>query len=135
MTDPADKSGADPDARELVLATLLGEGADNVALAIFIYDDQGRYVAVNRRAAELLGYSREELLTRHVGDFTDGGLADASVLQRAGQRQGVRVVHRKDGSSSTIAYLIAPTRVATFDFHFGVVWELAPDDPRAAGAR
>jgi PAS domain-containing protein len=73
-------------ARELVLSTLLGDGADNVQLGIFVYDDQGSYVAANHHAAELLGYSREELLARHVGDFTEAGV-DPAALLRAERRE------------------------------------------------
>jgi PAS domain S-box-containing protein len=120
-------------AREIVLSTLLGDGADNVKLGIFVYDDQGAYVAVNAYAAELLGYSREELLTHRVGDFTEGTI-DPAVLARTERREGVRRVRRKDGSEVTVAFVVGPTRVSTFAFSFCLVWELDPSDPRAANA-
>lgn len=44
----------------------LVEGA---ADGIFIVDPAGRYVDVNRRGAELLGYSREEILQRSIADL------------------------------------------------------------------
>jgi PAS domain S-box-containing protein len=109
-------------ATELLLTTLLAEGADNAELGIFIYDDQGKYVAANRYAAELLGYTREELLAHHVGDFSDGGV-DPAVLARLERRHGTIVVRRKDGSEITVSFVVAPTRVSTFSFLFAVVWE------------
>jgi PAS domain-containing protein len=70
--------GASPSGREqaanVVQTTPLGDGGDNGELGIFVYDDDGTYVAVNRQAAELLGYPRAELLPRHVADFTEGGI-------------------------------------------------------------
>jgi PAS domain S-box-containing protein len=110
-------------AAELLLGTLLADGADNAEVGIFIYDDRGAYVAANRYAAELLGYTREELLTRHVGDFSDGRV-DLSVLDRLERRQGTRVVRRKDGSELSVSFVVAPTRVSTFSFFFAVVWEV-----------
>jgi PAS domain S-box-containing protein len=112
---------------------LIGEAGECAALAISVYDDDGRYVAVNRRAQELLGYSREELLAHDVGDFTSGGI-DRSVLLRSQVREGVRVVERKDGTTFPAAFVVAPTRLAGLDFFVSVWWEIAPEDPRAGGA-
>jgi PAS domain S-box-containing protein len=50
------------DAQDLIQTTLLGEAAENAPLGIFVADDEMGYIAVNRRACELLGYDREELL-------------------------------------------------------------------------
>jgi PAS domain S-box-containing protein len=126
--------GGREQAADVVQTTLLGDGVDNVELGIFVYDDDGKYVAVNRQAAELLGYPRAELLTRHVADFTEGGI-DRRVLLRHERREGVRVVRRKDGSEVTVAYVVAPTRIGSIGYCLGVVWPLAPEDPRAVGAR
>lgn len=112
-------------AGELLLGTMLADGADNVELGIFIYDDQGAYVAANRYAAELLGHTREELLTHHVGDFVDGGV-DPALLARLERRHGTRIVRRKDGSELTVSFVVAPTRVSTFSFLFAVVWADEP---------
>ena len=118
---------------EIVLASLLGDGAEHASVGLYVYDDEGKYVAVNRYGAELLGYDRNDLLSRDVGDFTPGGL-DRRVLLRQERREGVRTVRRKDGSEIVVAFLVAPTRVASLDFFLSVVWELDPDDPRVASA-
>ena len=49
--------------------------------------------------------------------------------------EGVRMVRRKDGSETPVAYVVAPTRVGNFAYFFGVVWELGRDDPRARNAK
>jgi PAS domain S-box-containing protein len=119
--------------REIVLSSLLGDGAENAEVGIFIYDDDGRYVAVNRYAAELVGYARDELLQHDVADFTAGGI-DRSVLLRPERREGVRLVQRKDGTAVPVAFVVCSTEVSSLGFHLAVVWKLDPDDPRAAGA-
>jgi PAS domain S-box-containing protein len=118
---------------DIVLASLLGDGADHAEIGLFIYDDDGNYVAVNRFGADLLGYDRGELLEHDVGDFTAGGI-DRTVLLRLERREGVRVVRRKDGSERTVAFIVTPTQVGSLWFYLAVVWELDPDDPRAATA-
>jgi PAS domain S-box-containing protein len=118
---------------DVVLASLLGEGAEHAEIGLFIYDDDGKYVAINRFGADLLGYDRDELLAHDVGDFTTGGI-DRSVLLRLEQREGVRIVQRKDGSRAPMAFVVTPTRVGSFWFYLAVVWELAEDDPRASAA-
>jgi PAS domain S-box-containing protein len=118
---------------DIVLASLLGDGTENAEVGVFIYDDDGKYVAINRHGAELLGYDRGDLFTRDVGDFTAGGI-DRDVLLRPERREGVRVVQRKDGSEKVVAFLVTPTQVGSLGFYLAVVWEIDRDDPRAAGA-
>lgn len=118
---------------DIVLASLLGDGAEHAEVGLFIYDDDGKYVAVNRYGAELLGYDRGELLEHDVGDFTAGGI-DRSVLLRRERREGTRVVRRKDGSEQPVAFVVTPTQVGSLWFSLAVVWELAADDPRAVDA-
>jgi PAS domain S-box-containing protein len=134
MTDtPVTPPPRHPPTPDIVLASLLGDGAEHAEIGIFIYDDDGRYVSINRYGADLLGYDRSELLTRDVGDFTEGGI-DRSVLQRREQREGTRIVERKDGTRVPVAFVVTPTQVSSLWFYLAVVWELAPDDPRAASA-
>ncbi len=118
---------------DVVLETLLGDGAEHAEIGMFIYDDDGKYVAINRYAADLLGYDRSELLAHDVGDFTEGGI-DREVLLRQERREGVRIVNRKDGTRKTVAFVVTPTQVGSFWFYLAVVWELTDDDPRASAA-
>jgi PAS domain S-box-containing protein len=127
--DPLDRAPTP----QVVLQALLGEAGELAGVGISVYDDDGRFVAVNEHAAELLGYTREELLTRDVADFTEGGI-DRTVLLKAEIREGVRLVHRKDGTAVPVAFVVAPTRVANIGFFISVFWELPDDDPRAREA-
>jgi PAS domain S-box-containing protein len=121
------------DARGLVFETLILEAFECAQMAICVYDDHGRYVAVNRCATEILGYSREELLAHDVGDFTEGGI-DRSVLLSDEHREGVRLVTRRDGTKVPAAFVVTPTRVAGLPYFVSVWWTLAPDDPRVSDA-
>jgi PAS domain S-box-containing protein len=58
-------------AARLGQVALLGEAAECVAgVAIFVWDEDRNYVAVNEAACELLGRSRAEILKMKVGDMT-----------------------------------------------------------------
>lgn len=121
------------DVSDLVLGALLADAVEGAKLGLFVYDEEGCYIAVNRAAADLLGYAREELLRLDVGDFTPGGL-DRSILQASARREGVRKLRRRDGSDVVVAFLVVPTRVSSLAYHLAVVWPLEPDDPRALDA-
>ena len=120
-------------ARDAVLETLLLDAIDSARIAICVYDEEGRYVTVNECACAILGYSREELLSHDVGDFTAGGI-DRTVLLSDEHREGVRVVTRRDGSTVPVAYVVTPTRVANLPYFVAVWWTLGDEDPRSADA-
>jgi PAS domain S-box-containing protein len=118
---------------DLLHEALLGEAAESAFFAITVYDDDGRLVAANRRASELLGYSREELLAFDVGAYTEGGF-DRSRLFTQEMREGVRLVRRKDGTQVPVAFVVAPSRLAGLPYFVAAWWQLAEDDPRATAA-
>src|SRR5581483_1019784 len=59
------------DATRIAQLAILGEAAEClVDVAIFVWDDDRNYVAVNDVAVDLVGRSREEILRMKVGDMT-----------------------------------------------------------------
>ena len=118
---------------DLILGSLLADAVESAKIGLFVYDEEGRYIAVNRCGAEMLGYPRDELLRLDVGVFTDGGI-DRSLLQLTSRREGVRRIHRRDGSETVAAFVVVPAKVSSLAYHVAVVWELEPDDPRALDA-
>ena len=118
---------------DLLHEALLGEAAESAFFAISVYDDDGRMVAINRRATELLGYSREELLSYDVGAFTEGGF-DRTRLFTQQMREGVRLVRHQDGSQTPVAFVVAPATLAGLPYFVAVWWQLAADDPRVPSA-
>jgi|DewCreStandDraft_5_1066085.scaffolds.fasta_scaffold01429_10 protein-histidine pros-kinase len=77
----------------------LFEGA---ADAIVLVDARGRYIEANAAATALLGYTRDELLQKRVGDLIAAGpagvLAAFARLRREGQLEGEAELRRKDGT-------------------------------------
>jgi PAS domain S-box-containing protein len=132
---PTSRSGHDddvPNPRSLPLlqATLLGDGADHAEVGIFIFDEDGNYIAANEHGAHLLGLTRKELLTHRAGDFTVGNPPPADILPES-RRESAQMIRRADGRWIPVAFVVVPTRVSGLSFRISIVWELAADDPRA----
>jgi PAS domain S-box-containing protein len=114
-------------AHPLIQASLLGEALEHGPLAVFVFDDDLRYVAVNSYACTLLGYTREELLTLRAGALAASGdaLNDyAEVVGGARPEGRVRVV-RKDGRHIMLRFRAYETKVAGMTFYVGAAW---PED-------
>jgi PAS domain S-box-containing protein len=101
-------------AEPLIQASLLGEALDRGPVGILVADEDMRYVAANEYAAELLGYTREELLALRVTEVVadDGADADFRAFVRNGTQRGTSTLRRKDGGALTISYHAAETRIA-----------------------
>ena len=74
------------------LRSLMEQASDG----IFVADEKGRLTDVNKRACELLGYSRAELLEKHVMDLI--AISDAADLSADQAILVERPVRRKDGT-------------------------------------
>jgi PAS domain S-box-containing protein len=114
-------------AEPLIQASLLGEAIDHGPVAVFVADDDLRYIAVNEFACSLLGYSREELLGLRVTDVAKNAETQAEyadfVAHRA--RDGQTCLLRKDGSEVAIAYRASETTVAGMRFYVAIGWPVA----------
>ena len=108
-------SAADP----LIQAALLGEAVDNGPTPVFVADEDRRYVAVNRRACELVGYTREELLELRVDDVASGIPGWHEMLEN-GLFEGIAELRRKDGSVVRFTYRAGETVVAGMSVYVSV---------------
>ena len=106
----------------MIQATLLGDALDGARLAVFVADDELRYVAVSRFAAEMLGYSREELLGLRVTDVARSPKAprEYEELVSDGRREGTAVLTRKDGNEIEFRYIATETRLAGMPLYLSV---------------
>jgi PAS domain-containing protein len=102
---------------------LLGEAVDCVGdVAVFVWDEDRHYVAVNQAACRLVGRTRDELLKMRVGDLTPNR---ASPLFEDVQHAGVHVgVHRFDGGA--VNFLTTRTKIAGLPYMVSICWQ-APE--------
>jgi PAS domain S-box-containing protein len=98
----------------LVQASLVGEAIDQGPVLVFVADEDLNHVAVNQFACDVLGYTREELLSRKVTDIT------AEAFFTAASDAGRARLRRKDGTELEIDYRAAKTRVAGLSLYVSV---------------
>jgi PAS domain S-box-containing protein len=95
---------------------LLGEALMTGDSALLVTDDEGRYLAANDSALELLGYSREELAAINARDVTtrsDEEIAEVyAMLKRAPSVPHRARFRRKDGVVSSIDAVAVESKVA-----------------------
>ena len=122
-------------AAPLVQISLLGEAIDGAPVAVLVADDHGRYLAVNRYACELLGYTREELLTMSVYDSGVGDDVEAHFQDflTAREQRGVYDVRRKDGSTLQFRYRAGKTAIASMTCFIAVGVEVAAGESPPSG--
>lgn len=78
-------------------------------VARLVADNQGRYVDCDDFACELLGYTREELLSLSVWDLTPAlneidGLLMWQEFIRVGAQAGIYWLQRKDGTTIEVEF-------------------------------
>ncbi|MCX5975405.1 MAG: PAS domain S-box protein [Coprothermobacterota bacterium] len=89
---------------------------DQAADAVFLHDESGRIVDVNRKACQSLGYSREELLFKSIVDIDPKAIALekgklwGNIL--AGEQVTLESCHiRKDGSVIPVEVTLSSVRI------------------------
>jgi PAS domain S-box-containing protein len=118
--------------QDLVQETLLGEALEHAPVGAIVLDEQGRYLAANRMACELSGYSREELLGGGARALAlDPGTVPMTMARMASGdlRGGTAQMRRKDGSAITCDYRVGATRSGGLPFFVIVFWEPVGSDP------
>src|SRR4051794_41474817 len=101
-------------AEDLLQASLLGDAVDAAPIAVYVGDDDFRYLAVNRAACELLGYTRDELIRLRLGDVvtsSDDRLREA--YRRCQQKRtppGGTGVRREGGGTRPGGYTAVAAR-------------------------
>jgi PAS domain S-box-containing protein len=111
----------------LVQSILLGDAVEHAPVAIFVADEEMRYVAVNQYACDLLGYTREELLEKRITDvarYAEAPEEFKEMLVR-GELSGVTMVARKNGSEVRLRHRSSETTIAGLLYYVAVSW---PED-------
>jgi PAS domain S-box-containing protein len=101
-------------AEGLIQNALLGEAVDRGPALVFVADETMRYIAVNTRACEVLGYTRDELLALSVKDVAREPTSphEYDQMLARGFRQGDAILTRKDGSTFPFTYRAEKVTVA-----------------------
>ena len=116
------------DAGRLIQISLLGEAIEFLPVAVFVFDDAGRYVAVNGPASEITGYSRDELLSMRLGQLADNpaeAISSYRAIAEGQASEGRTRIRRKDGSAVDISFRGGESKVGGMPFYVGVAWEAA----------
>jgi PAS domain S-box-containing protein len=118
----------------LVQASLLGEAIDPGPVAVMVADEDGRYMAVNRFACDLLGYTREELLGLGMHDVAGagGGNGALAALVATSRWEGDSELTRKDGTVLRVSWMARETRVAGMTLYVSVGRPVGPPSLSAA---
>jgi PAS domain S-box-containing protein len=118
---PSSSGRADPQLQR----ALLGEALDTAALAVFVFEDDEHYVAVNDAACELSGYTREELLDlplRGLAADPEQTLENLEQVASGERTAGSARMQRKDGTVVDVEYRAARATIAGMPFLVAVYW-------------
>ena len=116
-------------AHTLFQQTLLGDAAEHAEIGIMVWNEERRYVAVNRFACQMLGVTREELLGSQVGD--QNPTAAARERSRRRSRSCPPPVARRSRTASSVDWMTMASDVAGLPHILGLMWE-ARDPTRKA---
>ena len=109
-------------AESLIQKSLIGEALEEAPVLVFVADETMKYVAVNKRACDVLGYSRTEFLELRVSDVAAYPMAEDEYADMVadGSRSGTSELRCRDGSTVTLRYIASETKVATLTFYVSV---------------
>jgi PAS domain S-box-containing protein len=107
---------------------LVYDAVDRSSALIFVADDEMRYLAVNSRACEVLGYTRAELLSLRVTDIAVAADADDLYreMMRTRSQQGDVNLRTKDGDLLPFFYSASEVRVAGIGYWVSIGF-VSPD--------
>jgi len=109
------------EALDVAQLALLGEAFECVGeVAVFVWDDDRNYVAVNNAACKLVGLPREELLGRRVGFASVEPAVDD--VQRRPFTRGGSSFRRADGQEVELEWVTMRTHVAGLSYMASVCW-------------
>ena len=110
-------------ALDLAQVTLIGEALAAAPVAVFVWDEDRNYAAVNDAACSLVGLSRDELLRTKVGDLTpDGAAPHFDEVQRRKWLVGSLTFTRTDGVPVELEWVTFQTTLAGLPYMASLCW-------------
>jgi PAS domain-containing protein len=111
----------DARAHTLIQQTLLGDAAEHAEIGLLVWNEERRYVAVNRFACEILGVSREALLGAKVGDQNPTAAARDAIEESLEELPAFGRTPLPNGK--TVDWITVASDVAGLPHIVGVMWE------------
>lgn len=112
-------------ARALIDTVLVGEALEHGPVAVFVFDEEGRYLAVNGMACSLLGYTRDDLLSRRIGELsvlTPGEAVQSYLAAMEAGTEATTDVRHANGSIVRLHFRAGAAKVAGMPVFVGVAW-------------
>jgi PAS domain S-box-containing protein len=111
------------DALQILQRSLLGEAIDLVVgVAVFVWNEERHYVAVNEEACRLVGLERDELIGMPVGDLSpDRATSDIARVREGDVTDGSSTFTRPDGEVVELSWTTVHTRVAGLPYMVSIV--------------
>jgi PAS domain S-box-containing protein len=112
------------EARRILQRALLGEAVDGATgTAVFVWNEDRNYVAVNEEACRLVGLGRDELIGMPVGDLSpDHAEGDIARTRDAPFLRGSSTFTRRSGEKVELDWVTMHTTVAGLDYMISLVW-------------
>jgi PAS domain S-box-containing protein len=99
---------------------LLGEAAECMGgVAVFVWDDDRTYIAVNTAACELVGLSRDELLRMRVGDLAPDRASP--LFEEMVRQHGPHAGTMRFGGGE-LRFVTTQTKIAGLPYWVSVCW-------------
>ncbi len=108
-------------AHTLIQQTLLGDAAEHAEIGVMVWNEERRYIAVNRCACQILGTTREELLGAQVGDHNRSDAARAAIETALDELPAMGRTPLPNGT--VVDWLTVASDVAGLPHIVGLMWE------------
>jgi PAS domain S-box-containing protein len=106
------------DTQQLLQRSLLGEAIDLLEdVAVFVWNEERNYVAVNEAACRLVGLTRDELIGMRVGALTaNDAVEEIHAARTTTPFEGTSSFTRPDGVEVRLTWITLHTKVAGLDY-------------------
>jgi PAS domain S-box-containing protein len=110
------------DTQRLLQRSLLGEAIDLLEdVAVFVWNEERNYVAVNEAACQVVGLTREELIGMRVGTLSSSEtVAQIDEIRRTTPFDGKSSFVRPDGTKVDLEWTTVHTKVAGLGYMVSV---------------
>lgn len=111
------------DALRILQRSLLGEAIDCLeGIAVFVWNEERNYVAVNEEACRLVGLGRDALIGLPVGELSpDRATGDIARVREGGVTEGTSSFTRPDGEVVELTWTTLHTRIAGLPYMLSLV--------------